>query len=250
MGLLEGKVALITGAASGIGKAQATLLAKEGAKVVLGDLNVEGINQLANELSPDGSSAIAVEVNVLNQDQINVMVEQAIEKFGQIDILCNTAGAFDSMAPILETSEELWDKIMDVNTKGLYFVTKSVIPHMIDQGSGCIVTIASDAGLTGGGGGIAYTSSKHAAIGFVRQIAADYKLKGIRSNAICPGLIETPMTTELVANPAFNESITRASGRIGRPEDIAKATVLLASDYADYINGVELPVDGGLINSL
>jgi 3-oxoacyl-[acyl-carrier protein] reductase len=250
MGILDGKVAIITGSASGIGRAQATIFAREGAQVVLADVNLDGINRLARELSLNGENALAVEVNVLSQGDITNLVDNTINKFGKIDILCNTAGAFDDMAPLLETSEELWDKITNINAKGLYLVTKTVLPHMINQGKGSIINIASDAGLTGGGGGAAYTSSKHAVIGFTRQLAADYKNKGIRSNSICPGLIETPMTKELINNPEFRESITKASGRLGQPEDIAKATLFLASDDADYINGVELPVDGGLINSL
>lgn len=250
MGLLDGKVAIITGAASGIGRAQATLFASEGAKVVLADVNLDGVNSLAEELSPNGDNALAVSVNVLSQEDITKMVDETINKFGQIDILCNTAGVFDENVPLLEASEELWDKVMNVNVKGLYLVSRAVVPHLKDKGKGSIINIASDAGLTGGGGGIAYTTSKHGVIGFTRQLAVEHKLDGIRTNAICPGLIETPMTQQLFANPDFVEMITKASGRTGKPEDIAKVSLFLASDLSDYVNGVAIPVDGGLINSL
>lgn len=246
MGLLDGKVALITGAASGIGRAQASVFVKEGAKVVLADLNEEGVNTLSKELSPDGEKALAVKMSVLDSADIEKTVNQAIEKFGKIDILCNTAGAFDELAPILETPEDLWDKVMNMNTKSLYLVTKAVLPHMVENGSGNVISMSSGAGLKGGGGGIAYTTSKHAVIGFARQIAADYKTKGIRSNAIAPGLIETPMTEELRGNREFSDAVIGASGRLGQAEDIANASLFLASDLGDYVNAATLPVDGGL----
>ena len=197
MGLLDGKVAIITGAASGIGKSQASLFVKEGAKVVLADLNEEGTIKLSKKISVDEEDVLAVKTNVLESNNIKEMVDQTIKKFGKVDILCNTAGAFDEFAPILDTSEELWDKVMNMNSKSLYLVTREVLPHMLENKFGKIISISSGAGLKGGGGGISYTTSKHAVIGFARQIAADYKNQGIRSNAICPGLIETPMTEKL-----------------------------------------------------
>lgn len=249
MGLLDGKVAIITGAASGIGKAQASVFVKEGAKVVLADLNEEGIIELSKELSSNGDNALAVKTNVLDQDNIKEMVDQTIKKFGKVDILCNTAGAFDELTPILDTSEELWDKVMNLNTKTLYLVTKEVLPHMIENDFGKVISISSGAGLKGGGGGISYTTSKHAVIGFARQVASDYKNQGIRSNAICPGLIETPMTEKLRGNKEFSDAVIGASGRLGQAEDIANASLYLASDLGDYVNASTLPVDGGLTYS-
>lgn len=247
MGLLDGKVAVITGAASGIGRAQASLFVEEGAKVVLADLNENGAKTLAQELSPDGEKALAIKVNVLDSSDTENMVNKVIDKFGKIDILSNTAGAFDELAPLLETSEDLWDKVMNMNTKSLYFVTKAVLPEMIKNESGSVINIASGAGLKGGGGGISYTTSKHGVIGFARQVASDYKSKGIRSNAIAPGLIETPMIEELLKDkPEYYDGVVGASGRLGQAEDIAKAALFLASDQSDYVNGSTIPVDGGL----
>src|SRR5699024_8657352 len=140
---------IITGAASGIGKAQASVFVKEGAKVVLADLNEEGIIELSKELSSDGDNALAVKTNVLDQDNIKEMVDQTIKKFRKVDILCNTAGAFDELTPILDTSEELWDKVMNLNTKTLYLVTKEVLPHMIENDFGKVISISSGAGLKG-----------------------------------------------------------------------------------------------------
>ncbi|SDL97851.1 SDR family NAD(P)-dependent oxidoreductase [Bacillus sp. OK048] len=250
MGILDGKVAIITGAGSGIGREQAAIFSKEGAKVVLADINGENVSKLAEELSPNQKNTLALKVDVLNKEDITNLVDAAIKKFGQIDILCNTAGVFDRYAPILETSEELWDLSMNINVKGLFLMTKAVLPHMINKGKGSIINIASGAGLTGGGGGIAYTSSKHAVVGFTKQIAADYKLKGIRCNSICPGLIETPMVKDVFENPEAINAINKASGRTGKPADIAKASLFLASDLSDYINAVAIPVDGGLLNSI
>lgn len=246
MGLLDGKVAVITGAASGIGSAQASLFVEEGANVVLADLDEAGAEAAARELSPDGEKALAVKVNVLEPADVESMVAQAVDKFSKIDILCNTAGAFDEMVPLLEASEDLWDKVMNMNTKSLYLVTKAVLPEMIKNESGSVISITSGAGLKGGGGGISYTTSKHAVIGFARQVASDYKSQGVRSNAIAPGLIETPMTEKLRGNQEFYDAVMGASGRLGQPEDIAKASLFLASDQASYVNGSTLPVDGGL----
>ena len=247
-GILQGKVAIITGAASGLGRAQATLFFNEGAKGVLADLNSDGVNELANELSPVGENVLPLKVNVVDKDNIKQMVNDTIHRFGRIDILSNTAGIFEGFTPSLETPEEVWDKVLDINLKSLYLVTNAVLPQMIKQGKGNIINISSGAGLIGGGGGIAYTSSKHGVVGFTKQISADYGSKGIRSNAICPGLIRTPMTTKLVENSELVEKINSLpGGRIGKPEDIAKAALFLASDDSDYIHGVALPVDGGLV---
>ena len=248
MGKLDGKVAFITGAASGLGKAQAALFVKEGAKVVLADLNFEGMKTLAEELSEAGENTLPVQVNVTDRASVQEAVRQSLEKFNTINILSNTAGAFDGMKNLLDTNDELWEKVVNVNLNSLYIVTQEVLPIMLKQKKGNIISISSGAGLVGGGGGISYTSTKHAVIGFTKQIAADYGSEGIRSNAICPGLITTPMTNELTSNPDFVKYIeSLPGGRIGVPEDIAKAALFLASDDSDYIHGVALPVDGGLV---
>jgi 3-oxoacyl-[acyl-carrier protein] reductase len=251
MNRLEGRIALITGAASGIGRAQALLFAREGAAVVAADLNGDGAEQVVSEIQAAGGTGLAVKMDVSDEQSVRAAVETAAARFGRIDILSNTAGTFDNYQQTLDTPRELWDKVIAVNLTSLYLVTNAVLPIMLANGGGKVVSIASGAGLMGGGGGAAYTSTKHAVIGYTRQLAAGYGKQGIRANAIAPGLIDTPM----VADVSHTEETTawlanQPGGRLGRPEDIANAALFLVSDESDYIHAVTLPVDGGLINTL
>jgi 3-oxoacyl-[acyl-carrier protein] reductase len=251
MNRLEGRIALITGAASGIGRAQALLFAREGAAVVAADLNGDGAEQVVSEIQAAGGTGLAVRMDVSDEQSVRAAVETAAARFGRIDILSNTAGTFDQYQQTLDTPRELWDRVIAVNLTGLYLVTNAVLPMMLAHGGGKVVSIASGAGLMGGGGGAGYTSTKHAVIGYTRQLAAGYGKQGIRANAIAPGLIDTPM----VADVSHTEETTawlanQPGGRLGRPEDIANAALFLVSDESDYIHAVTLPVDGGLINTL
>jgi 3-oxoacyl-[acyl-carrier protein] reductase len=248
---LEGKIALITGAASGIGRAQALLFAREGAAVVAADLNGDGAEQVVSEIQAEGGSGLAVRVEVSDQQSVQAAVDTAVARFGRIDILSNTAGAFDHYRQTLDTPRELWDKLIAVNLTSQYLVTNAVLPIMLANGGGRIVSIASGAGLMGGGGGAAYTSTKHAVIGYTRQLAAGYGKRGIRANAIAPGLIDTPMVADVSHTEETQAWLAnQPGGRLGRPEDIANAALFLVSDESDYIHAVTLPVDGGLINTL
>jgi 3-oxoacyl-[acyl-carrier protein] reductase len=251
MNRLEGRIALITGAASGIGRAQALLFAREGAAVVAADLNGDGAEQVVSDVQAAGGTGLAVKMDVSDEQSVRAAVETAAARFGRIDILSNTAGTFDHYRQTLDTPRELWDKVVAVNLTSLYLVTNAVLPIMLAHGGGRVVSIASGAGFMGGGGGAAYTSTKHAVIGYTRQLAAGYGKQGIRANAIAPGLIDTPM----VADVSHTEETTawlanQPGGRLGRPEDIANAALFLVSDESDYIHAVTLPVDGGLINTL
>jgi 3-oxoacyl-[acyl-carrier protein] reductase len=251
MNRLEGRIALITGAASGIGRAQALLFAREGAAVVAADLNGAGAEQVVSDVQAAGGTGLAVKMDVSDEQSVQAAVETAVARFGRIDILSNTAGTFDHYRQTLDTPRELWDKVLAVNLTSLYLVTNAVLPIMLANGGGKVVSIASGAGFMGGGGGAAYTSTKHAVIGYTRQLAAGYGKQGIRANAIAPGLIDTPM----VADVSHTEETTawlanQPGGRLGRPEDIANAALFLVSDESDYIHAVTLPVDGGLINTL
>jgi 3-oxoacyl-[acyl-carrier protein] reductase len=251
MNRLQGKITLITGAASGIGRAQALLFAREGAAVVAADLNADGAKQLVSEIEAAGGTALAVMMDVSDSDSVRAAVETAVARFGRIDILSNTAGAFDQYSQTLDTPRELWDKLIAVNLTSLYLVTNAVLPSMLASGGGKVVSIASGAGLVGGGGGAAYTSTKHAVIGYTRQLAAGYGKQGIRANAIAPGLIDTPMVADISHTDETTAWLAnQPGGRLGRPEDIANAALFLVSDESDYIHGVTLPVDGGLINTL
>lgn len=251
MNRLAGKVALITGAASGIGRAQALLFAREGATVVAADLNDEGAEEVISEVEAAGGAGLAVRMDVTDDASVRASVAAAVDEFGRIDILSNTAGAFDHYQQTLDTPRDLWDKLIAVNVTSLYLVTNAVLPSMLANGGGKVVSIASGAALMGGGGGAAYTSSKHAVVGYTRQLSAGYGKQGIRANAIAPGLIDTPM----VADVAHTEQTqawmaTQPGQRLGRPEDIANAALFLVSDESDYIHAVTLPVDGGLVNTL
>lgn len=250
---LKGKTVIITGAASGIGKAQSILFAREGANVVLADLNLDGLKLVVDEISKEDGEAIAVKVDVTNDEDIEKMVAEAINSFGEISILSNTAGMFDNYSTLLDTDEKLWNKMIDVNLTSLYKITGKVLPTMIEKGKGVILNIASGAGLIGGGGGIGYTSTKHAVVGFTKQLNAEYGLKGIRANAIAPGLIETPMVQSIIDDPnsGIMDTLNKIpAGRYGTPQEIAELALFLVGDESKYIYGAVVPIDGGLLSTL
>lgn len=250
---LENQVALITGAASGLGKAQAILFAKEGAKIIAADLNLEGAEKTAEEIRNNGGNAIGVQVDVADENSVLSMVKVAIAAYGKISILSNTAGIFDNYTSLLDTTFEQWEKYLDINISSLFRVTKAVLPGMIANHYGIIINMTSGAGLIGGGGGIGYTSSKHAVVGFTKQMNADYGKQGIRANAIAPGLIETPMVKAMIDNKdsGIMETLKKLpAGRHGQPDEIANTALFLASDDSRYIYGAVIPVDGGLLSTL
>jgi 3-oxoacyl-[acyl-carrier protein] reductase len=251
MGKLDGRVAFVTGGASGIGKAQAIRFGQEGATLVVADLDESGARAVADAITGAGGQAIGVRVDVTDDDSVAAAVSAALDAYGRIDILSNTAGMFDNFAQTLDTDRKLWDAVVAVNLTGIYTVTNAVLPHMIAAGGGVVLNIASGAGLRGGGGGAAYTSSKHAVVGYTRQLAAGYGRQGIRVNAIAPGLIDTPMVAHFSHDEDTQAGLRQQpAGRLGQPEDIAKAALFLVSDDADFIHAVTLPVDGGLIETL
>jgi 3-oxoacyl-[acyl-carrier protein] reductase len=247
---LENKVAIITGAGSGMGKAQAILFAKEGAKIIAADINMDGLKKTVEEIKAEGGDAFAVEIDVSKKDSVEEGVKRGLEKYGKIDILSNTAGILDDYKPTLDTSEELWDKIMSVNLKGVYYMTNAVLPQMIERKEGTIVNIASIAAFVAGGGGAAYTSAKHAIAGYTKQLSFDYGQKGIRVNAIAPGAVETGMTKEIFEDGSADVMDAVKSvpaGRYGQPEEIASVALFLVSDDASFMHGAIVPVDGGWI---
>jgi 3-oxoacyl-[acyl-carrier protein] reductase len=244
---LEGKVAFITGAASGIGRAQAIRFAKEGASVIVADLTEAGVQAVVGTITADGGDALGVVVDITDEASVSRGVEAAIAKYGKITTLCNTAGAFDELVQTLDTSRALWDKLMTVNLTGLFLMTNAVLPHLIENGGGVVLNMSSGAGLRGGGGGAAYTTSKHGIIGYTRQLAAGYAAQGIRSMAIAPGAVNTPMIADILkkSQQAQNIVASVAGTGVAEPEDIANASVFLVSDEALFINGVVLPIDSG-----
>jgi 3-oxoacyl-[acyl-carrier protein] reductase len=248
MGKLDGRTAVITGGASGIGLASARRFAAEGATVVLWDLNAESLALAAKEVENDGGAVHTVEVDVSRRDSVEAAASRTAELAGAVTVLMNNAGILDDYAPILETDEDLWDRIIGVNLTGVYRVTRALLPAMLDAGGGTIVNTCSIAGLVAGGGGTAYTSSKHGVLGLTRQLAFDYGQQGIRVNCICPGAVETGMTKELFAagEAAVMDSVNSVpAGRYAQPEELANLALFLASEDSSFSHGAAFVADGG-----
>lgn len=245
-GRLQDKVALITGAGSGIGRASAERFAAEGAQVVVVDL--KGAEETVAAIEAAGGEGLALRTDVADEDGVAAMAEVALERFGKVDVLMNNAGILDDYLPAADTPTEVWSRVLGVNLFAQFFTARALLPQMVERGDGAIINVASTAGLNGGNGGAAYTTSKHAIIGFTRQLCFDYARKGIRCNVICPGAVETGMTKEIFASPDAAVMAAVESAPIGRwaqPEELANAALFLASDEAGFITGVALLVDGG-----
>ncbi|MGX7243549.1 3-oxoacyl-ACP reductase [Enterococcus quebecensis] len=242
------KTIFVTGAASGIGQAQAIAFISQGANVLGMDLDAVGLAETAEKAKNATGHFSSYVGDVTKENEIISAIEKANGLFGMIHILLNTAGILDNYAPTLETSEELWDRVLSVNLKGTFLVTNQILPQMLKQKHGVIINMASIAGMVAGGGGAAYTASKHAIIGYTKQLDHDYIKQGIRANAIAPGAIQTPMNAAdfagdgKIAEWVANET---PAGRWAKPEEVASLTLFLASENADYIHGTVMTIDGG-----
>ena len=242
---LAGRVALVTGAAQGIGKAVALLLARNGADIVVSDINLEKAEETANEIRSIGRKALAVKVDVAHWNDVEQMVEVILEKFAKIDILVNNAGITRDKL-ILRMTEEDWDAVLDVNLKGTFHCTKAVVRHMAKQRSGKIINIASVVGEMGNASQANYSASKAGVIGLTKTIAREFAQRGININAIAPGYIETPMTEVLPEKVKEELKKLIPMERLGKPEDVAEAVLFLASEESSYITGHVLNVNGGI----
>lgn len=254
-GRLQGKVAIITGAGSGIGQATARFFAREGAHVVLADVTEAGLQETVEMIKNEGGEGIFRIVDVSVEEQVKELVDFTVDRYSSIDVLCNNAGIGGGLRSIDEQDAAEWEKVFRINMMGAVFGTKHVAPVMRRRKSGAIVNTASIAGIRSGAGGNAYSASKAALINFTRTSACDLGIDNIRVNAVCPGLIETGMTKpffDYARSQGKQEKLgSRAElRRYGRPEEVAAAIVFLASEEASFITGQALAVDGGNTASL
>ena len=241
---LVDKVSIITGAGSGIGHATAVKFAQEGAKVAVCDINEQSARDVAREITDSGGEALAFRIDVTDKPSIARMVEGVMAKWGRIDTLVNNAGIVQD-AQLKKMTEDQFDNVIDVNLKGVYNCTKAVVDIMLEQHSGVILNASSIVGLYGNFGQTNYAASKFAVIGMMKTWARELGKKGIRSNAICPGFIETPILKSMPQKVVQMMEDRVPMGRLGRPEEIANTYAWLASDEASYINGAVIEVSGG-----
>ena len=245
---LENKVALISGGARGMGAVEAKLFAREGAKVVIGDVLEDEGKQTEAEINEAGGQCLFVMLDVTSEENWNQTVAATVARFGKVDILVNNAGIF-TLGNVEDTTVEMWDRVMAINGKGVFLGTKAVIPEMRKVGGGSIINLSSVAGLIGSARAAAYGATKGAVRIFTKSTAVQYAKEGIRANSVHPGIIDTPMTvpTILVDDASREAQMERTPlGRLGQSEDVANGVLFLASDKSSFMTGSELVIDGGL----
>ncbi|HLR88851.1 MAG TPA: SDR family oxidoreductase [Atopostipes sp.] len=241
MAKLENRVALIYGGTSGLGEATARLYAKEGAKVAIAGRSEERENKIVKDIQDNGGEAVFVKVDLMDSDQIKQSVQDTVDTFGTIDILYNGARILDKYEDIINTDEETFDSVIEINLKAVFTATKEVMPIFVEKGKGVVINLGSQGSKFAGVGGTSYVSSKHALVGFTKQLAYDFGPKGIKANLLAPGYIDTPMTDD-VEEKRLKEIPDQ---RAGKPEEVANLALFLASDDSNYMNGTEVYMDGG-----
>jgi len=247
---LNGKVALVTGAGSGIGKAIALALSRNGALLAVADINQKGVEDTVAEIKESGGQAIAFKVDVSKSSEVDSMTQEVIKHFGRLDCAVNNAGIEGSLASTTDCTEENWDRVMEVNVKGIWLCMKYQIIQMLMQGKGSVVNMSSALGLVGMQGYPAYVASKHGVVGLTKTAALEYAPHGVRVNAICPGVIETPLLDRMVSGKQDLKDWLIAKepiGRLGTPQEVAEAAVWLCSDASSFVTGHCMSVDGGAV---
>lgn len=247
MTLLSGKVAIVTGGSSGIGRASAILFAREKAKVVVASRREDEGQETVRLIKEAGSDGFFVKTDVAKEADVKAMVEKTIRAYGRLDYAFNNAGIEQPSTPLVEQTEETFDKVMNINVKGVWLSMKYQIPQMLKNGEGAIVNMSSAAGLVGVPTAPLYAASKHAVLGLTKSVALEYAKSGIRVNAVCPGYIQTEMAERLDRQMQEQLIQMHPIGRGGQPEEIAEAVVWLCSDKASFVTGHSLSLDGGYV---
>ncbi|RCX13557.1 NAD(P)-dependent dehydrogenase (short-subunit alcohol dehydrogenase family) [Fontibacillus phaseoli] len=246
---LQNQVAVVTGAASGMGKQIALLFAKEGAKVAVSDLNLEGAQATVEEIKSQGGTAFAIKTNVAVEEDIQNLIDTTVQNYGTVDILVNNAGIMDGMEPAGEINDDKWERVFAINTTSVMRSTRKVLPIFLEKKKGVIVNVASAGGLNGARAGATYTASKHAVVGFTKNTGYMYATEGIRCNAIAPGGVETNIGASMNGISQFGfgkQQLGMAiNPRVGKPEEIAKVALFLASDDSSFVNGTVITADAG-----
>ncbi|MCB1988467.1 MAG: SDR family oxidoreductase [Burkholderiaceae bacterium] len=247
--MLKDKVALITGGSSGIGRAVALAWAREGAKVVVSDVDRGGGEETVGQVRTAGGEAIFIAADVGKPEECEALVRGAVEKFGRLDIACNNAGIGGPQAPTADYPLDGWAQVIGINLSGVFYGMKYQLPAMLKNGGGAIINMASILGAVGFSGAPAYAAAKHGVVGLTQTAALEYSAQGVRINAVGPGFIHTPMISALEDNKAVNDMLVAAHpiGRLGRAEEVAELVLWLSSEKASFVTGAYYPVDGGYI---